>query len=241
MMPDQSGFYITKKQASVTAAALVILGLFVFIAGYFLGKHSVIDGFAQRTSQESFNDQVDYLLTMQSYAAKNGGVLPEGVSISKEQEVADMLEGLPDALEENEEKVENTPVIAAVKVPEVKNSNESKSHKIIIDSASKDKESEENKSVEKASVIAPSKTGKHYAQLAGFAKKSSAIQMVDRLKKRHIEVEIKTKTSKSASGKTRRTWYQVVTKTYDSVSDVQSIVDKIVAFEKIKRSDVKVV
>lgn len=237
MMPDQNGFYITKKQASVTAATLIILGLFVFIAGYFLGKHSVIDGFAQRTSQESFNDQVDYLLTMQSYAAKNGGVLPEGVAGSKEQEVADMLEGLPDALEENEEKTETAPVvIPAAKAPEVKDSNELKSNKVMIEPMAKIKESEEA-----VSATTSSKTGKHYAQLAGFAKKSFALQMVDRLKKRNIDVEIKTKTSKSASGKTRKAWYQVVTKNYVSVPEVQSVVDKIVTFEKIKRSDIKIV
>ena len=205
MMPDQNGIYITKKQASVSAAVLIILSLLLFVAGYFWGKQSVIDGFTQKTSQESFNDQVDYLLTMQSFAAKNGGLLPDASADEKDQE-------LPDALEEGAEEAKPAvvPTVAVV----------------------------EQKTVEKPKVV---QKGKHFAAIAGFAKKSSALQLVARLKQRHIDVVLKTKTSRSASGKAHKTWYQVVTPTYDSIEQVQALVDKILMFEKIKRSDIKIV
>lgn len=230
MMPDQNGIYITKKQASITAALLVVLSLLLFVAGYFWGKHSVIDGFSQRTSQESFNDQVDYLLTMQSFAAKNGGTFPSESTESKEQDVENLLQNLPDALEENDsEKLETQPSIkpTPTSVPSVK-------------AAKLPEPKVEVNSVAKPEASA-SKTGKHYAVLAGFAKKPSAMQLVQRLKKRHIDVEIKTRTSKSASGKAHKTWYQVVTVNCDSVQDVESVVDKILMSEKIKRSDIKIV
>lgn len=213
MIVDQNGIYISKKQASVTATVLVILGLLLFVGGYFWGKQSVIDGFTQKTSQESFNDQVDYLLTMQSFVAKNGGSMPEELlPAEKESKVEELLQNLPDAAEElNIAKPEIQPTSQASKV----------------------------KPVEPVAVIA--KSGKHFAMLAGFAKKASADQMVQRLKKRKIDVEIKVKSSKSASGKARRAWYQVVTKSYSSVEDVQQIVDKILTFEKIKRTDIKIV
>lgn len=210
MIVDQNGIYISKKQASVTAAILVVLGLLLFVGGYFWGKQSVIDGFTQKTSQESFNDQVDYLLTMQSFAAKNGGIMPEELmpaesdKDAKQAQVEELLSALPDAVEET--------MVVKTDAPKIKTED-----------------------------LSVSKPGKHYAMLAGFGKKASAEQMVQRLKKRKIDVEIKVKSSKSASGKSRRAWYQVITKSYDSVQDVQQIVDKILTFEKIKRTDIKIV
>ncbi|OGB86395.1 hypothetical protein A3J41_00350 [candidate division TM6 bacterium RIFCSPHIGHO2_12_FULL_38_8] len=200
MIIDQNGIYLTKKQASVSAAVLVVLALLLFVGGYFWGKQSVIDGFTQKTSQESFNDQVDYLLTMQSFAAKNGGVAPGEIESEKES-----TQSLPDAAEECEKTSEAVPVSA----PGLQ---------------------------EKTS-----KSYKHYAALAGFSKKALAEQLAQRLKKRNIPVQIKTKVGKSASGKARRTWYQVITMSYESVEEVQQIVVKILTFEKIKRSDIKIV
>lgn len=223
MMPDQNGIYITKKQASVSAALLVILSLLLFIAGYFWGKQSVIDGFTQKTSQESFNDQVDYLLTMQSFAVKNGSVLPDAStnSLEPEQGVESLLTNLPDALEETEEAAKVVEPVIEPKTPIKKAADKIE------------------KPVSKQSVS--NKQRKHFAAIAGFAKKASAVQLVQRLKKHSIEVVIKTKTSKSSSGKVQKAWYQVVTPSYDSVQEVQALVDKILMFEKIKRSDIKIV
>ncbi len=209
MIVDQNGIYLSKKQASLTAAILVVLGLLLFIGGYFWGKQSVIDGFTQKTSQESFNDQVDYLLTMQSFVEKNGGAMPEELSKpalsekeSKESKVEELLQSLPDAVEETES-------VSPINTKEL-------------------------------TAVQP-KAFKHFATLAGFGKKASAQQMVDRLKKRNIDVDIKVKSGKSVSGKSVRTWYQVTTKRYSSVQEVQQIIDKILMFEKIKRADIKIV
>ena len=94
MMSDQNGIYITKKQASVCTAVFIVLGLLIFIVGYFWGKQSVIDGFAERASQESFNDKVDYMLTMQSYAEKTGTALPD--ELIEQKEDSELVE--PEAL-----------------------------------------------------------------------------------------------------------------------------------------------
>jgi hypothetical protein len=220
MIENQNGFYISKKQASIAATTLVVLGLLFFVAGYFLGKQSVIDGFSQKTSQESFNDHVDYLLTMQSFAAKNGGVMPS--MQDKEEEVEKMLQELPDALEEHEVAKKGTTTLAAATTAYAVTTP-------VIQEAT----------AQLQSVVG--KPGKHYATLAGFAKKASANQLVQRLKKRNIDVIIKTKTSKSASGKSLKNWYQVVTKSYETCDDVQQVVNKILKFEKIKSSDVKII
>ena len=145
MIVDQNGIYLSKKQASLTAAILVVLGLLLFIGGYFWGKQSVIDGFTQKTSQESFNDQVDYLLTMQSFVEKNGGAMPEELSKpalsekeskeSKESKVEELLQSLPDAVEETES-------VSPINTKEL-------------------------------TAVQP-KAFKHFATLAGFGKKASA-------------------------------------------------------------------
>ncbi len=208
MTPDQNGIFLTKKQASITATTLVLLGLLLFVAGYFWGKQSVIDGFAQRTSQESFNDQVDCLLTMQSYAAKTGN--SSNIDSGAEQSVLDV-----------DDQAESI-------IPQ---------EPIVEDSRSVEVLEKANQVASQNSVLKPKK---HFATLAGFSKKSLAEQMVARLKKRNIEVLIKTKTGKSSSGKTQKIWYQVVTKSYDSIENVQNILKKILKSEKIKASDIKI-
>lgn len=232
MISEQNGIYITKKQASVTTAVLVLLGLLIFIAGYFWGKQSMINGFTQKTSQESFNDQVDYLLTMQSFAAKHGA-LPEDSSEEQEDNVASdgesvaaLLKNMPDALEETG-KIE-TPEVAT-KVP------------VVIKQQPKAVVAVATPVIASSTVIVPSATGKHFAALAGFGKKASAVTMVNRLKKYKIDLELKTKVSKSASGKTTKTWYQVVTKKYGTKQEVEAVVDRVVSIEHIKRKDVKIV
>lgn len=218
-MLDQNGIYITKKQASVTAALLVFLSILIFIAGYFWGKQSMLEQFTQKTSQESFNDQVDYLLTMQSFAAKHGP-LPEA---SDEQDTKNkLLENIPDALEENEKEKEEEVVKKTEAPASLKNKKIEVEAKDVVTSAP------------------VQKTGKHFATLAGFGKKASADAMIQRLKKYKIDLELKTKVSKSASGRGTRTWYQVVTKAYPDKDEVQRIVDRVVALEHIKRSDVKI-
>ncbi len=208
MTSDQNGISLTKKQASITATTLVILGLLLFVAGYFWGKQSVIDGFAQKTSQESFNDQVDCLLTMQSYAAKNG---TSSNFDAPTQQVSSEVESNVESPLKEEQVVQDE---KSIQIPE--NNQEISSQQ-----------------------VAP-KPGKHFAALAGFSKKNLAEQMVARLKKRNIDVLIKTKIGKSVSGKVQKKWYQVVTLSYDSIDSVQGIVKKILKFEKIKRSDIQI-
>ena len=217
-MSDQNGIYITKKQASITAALLVFLTILIFIAGYFWGKQSMLEEFTQKTSQESFNDQLDYLLTMQSFTAKHGP-LSEPEEVQEKVDAQKALENIPDALEENDKEKEEEVVKPVDTHLAQKNKKETKSQEVKTQEVSQ---------------------GKHFAALAGFGKKSSAEAMIQRLKKYKIDLELKTKVSKSASAKGTRTWYQVITKKYQDKEEVQRLVDRVVALEHIKKSDVKI-
>lgn len=71
MISEKDFIYITKKQASLSVAILAVFCLIIFMIGYFWGKQSVLEGFGQRITQESLQDQADYLATMQSFMQKN--------------------------------------------------------------------------------------------------------------------------------------------------------------------------
>ena len=233
-MSDENGIYISKKQASVSAAIFIVLGLLIFIGGYFWGKQSVIDGFSQKATQESFNDQVDYLLTMQSFAEKNGGT----------------------GIAEEESKVTSATVTPTKSVPttvDVKSTDELEVPPLLQNMAEAAASVKGSKKVS-ATKVEPSKMEpskmepskpenkqSYHAILLGFGKRGSAVQFQNRLKKYNINVDIQQKTSKSASGKVTRTWFQVVTKSYDSKQELQNQIDKILSLEKIKRSDIKIV
>lgn len=95
--------------------------------------------------------------------------------------------------------------------------------------------------IQKVQKVSVSKShNKHRATLLGFGTRSAALNFVNRLKKHNITVEIKQRTSKSASGKVKH-WYQIVTKSYDSKDQLQELVDRIKKFERIKDSDIKII
>lgn len=218
MTIDQYGLHLTKKEASISVTILTILTLLIFLSGYFWGKKSTLEGFAQKASQDSLNDHVDYMLTMQSFAAKNGTSIEElGLTDRTESSDQNSLEqNLPDALEEQDLQSELIKVAEKTTESHIKTINAKLSDKSV-------------------------KSIQHYALLAGFGKKSLAQQMVNRLQKRNISVRLKTRVSKSASGRSSKTWYQVITNQYDTVAEVQDLIDRILKSEKIKHSDIKII
>lgn len=206
MISERDVIYITKKQASLSVAVLATFCLLVFMLGYFWGKQSVLDGFGQRVTQESTQDQADYLVTMQSFAQKVKADLDSDIQEKPASaEPGQETESKIDASEKNE-----------------KSSNASQATKN-----------------EAPSKVTSSK--KYKATLLGFGTKPAALAFVNRLKKHNISVEIKPRVSKSASGKAKRTWYQVVTKSYASKDEVSEMVNKIKKYERIKDSDIKIV
>lgn len=89
---------------------------------------------------------------------------------------------------------------------------------------------------------AASKNKKRYsAILIGFGTKQGASDFVRRLQKHDISVQVRTRASKSASGKTKRAWYQVVTNVYDSKDELDNVINRIKKFERLKSSDIKII
>lgn len=82
---------------------------------------------------------------------------------------------------------------------------------------------------------------KYSAILIGFGTKQGASDFVRRLQKHDISVQIRTRASKSASGKTKRAWYQVVTNVYDSKDELDTVINRIKKLERLKNSDIKII
>lgn len=63
---------ITKRQASMIMASMLLFCLFVFIVGFFLGKRIVVEDFSSQITQKALHDQIDFLLTTQSLKSSQG-------------------------------------------------------------------------------------------------------------------------------------------------------------------------
>ena len=76
------------------------------------------------------------------------------------------------------------------------------------------------------------------AQLLGCGSMKTAEQFVNRWHKKGVELEVKTRQSKSAKGKVQR-WYQVITARYNNKEDLDSLVQRIASQERLQ--DVRIV
>lgn len=71
------------------------------------------------------------------------------------------------------------------------------------------------------------------AQLIGFGAKNSALKFANKLNNQGIPVEIRSRKSKSAKGKTV-SWYQVVTQKYENKDELEKLVARVSKKERLK-------
>lgn len=235
MISERDVIYVTKKQASIALVALAIFCILMFMLGYFWGKQCVLEGFGQRITQESMNDQADYESMMQSFADRIKPTAQEVTSDTAdfsidqdENSKIDLLrDDLPDISDHFETPQENSndKQVTVVKPASDKN-------KVAQNSAANGKK---NNNAASASVAK-----KWSALLVGFATKQSALNFVQRLANRGITVHIKTRLSKSANGKTKKMWFQIVTSSYNSKEELNEAIAQIKKTEHIKSSDIKI-
>lgn len=200
---------ITKRQASILTASMLLLCLSVFIVGYFIGKRSVIEDFSTKVAEDSLNDQIDYLLTSQALQQENN---------ETKQEDAFKLDDVVNQIQKEENSLKT----------------EEKQHIQI------KKEQEIPASKVQQEKMPDAKPYAAYAQLIGFGNKKTALYFAARLKRHGIEVQIKTRISKTSKG-IRKTWYQAVTQVIGDKKDLYAVVDKIKRLEHIRDIDIKII
>lgn len=222
---------LTKRQVSMIMASMLLLCLFIFIVGFFLGKRTVIEDFSSKVTKEALHDQIDFLLTTQSlqnsqeddvtieqdYQASTTEKYPSADGMPMIEDGSVLSDFAHDATTEKDQKSlsPNKKTLAEVSIMP------------------------EKKSAEHVPST-PNKQHKQYAQLIGFGTKKAAQAFVQRLKKHDISVMVKTVMSKSASGK-QRTWYQAITPTYDSEQALHDYVARIKRLEHIRDKDITIV
>jgi hypothetical protein len=173
MSSDKDQIVLSRRQASMIMASMVIVSLFIFITGYFLGKRTVIHDFSSNVTQSALHDQIDYLLTTQSLqSSKDDETSSDDEQELQEAESREEVIQLPTKIEgQKYENSHNSPALQDIKKEEI--------------------------------VHADVKSGSQYACLIGFGTKPAANAFVARLKKHHVSVILKTVISKTASGTTR--------------------------------------
>jgi len=217
---------LTKRQASMIMASMILCGLFVFIVGFFLGKRTVIEDFSLNITQNTLHDQIDFLLTSTSLQSINTSDSDTGFDEIPVLEDVDKKGSLIDDADVSFEIiVDSKKEDDVVSKAPIKNTNKAQ-ELIEIDIVNSD--------------TIGTKIDNQYACLIGFGTKKAAQTFVTRLQKNNINLLIKTMISKTAAGK-QKTWYQVVTPTCQSHNELHDIVHKVKRLERIRDSDIKYV
>lgn len=170
---EKDHLYITRKQGTLFGVGILVICLFIFIIGYFLGKKSVMDEFSKKISKDSFVDQVEYAFATQA--------LRQDDNDQEDDEENEDVVAFDTASEQ--EKI----------IPITSNHSLKTEEKPLITTQP------ENNSVVQA-VVSDSSC---YAKLVGFGTKKAAVSFAERLKSHNIDVHIKTNISKTAQGKKR--------------------------------------
>jgi hypothetical protein len=216
---------ITKRQASMMMASMLLFCLFVFIVGFFLGKRAAIDDFSGKVSKQALHDQIDFLLTTQS--------------LQSSQDEAVINSSNTDFSSSSFNEPFDTPIITLQ--PEKTVASAIFTQDTITTPATITAPVEKQDSIiSKDPIVVAQAAKSQYAQLIGFGTKKSAQSFVARLKKHNVPVILKTVISKTSSGK-ERVWYQAITPTYQSTQELQEQVAKVKRLEHIRDKDIKIV
>lgn len=195
-------FVFDSKQTAWIFSAFLLVLFFVFMVGYFLGRHQAVEQFSHALDQESISDKI-YSSLYASYEGKTGIEIPDAEKIENdkieanhldevapdEKPIASKIEPADEPLPNNV-NVENKPTPAAVR-------------------------DEISKKTPQPST--------YYAPLIGFGSQKSALTYVNRLMENGFPVELKLRSSKTAKGRVIR-WYQIVTKPFASRNELEKII-----------------
>lgn len=190
------------KQTAWFFSAFLLVLFFVFMVGYFLGRHQAVEQFSHALDQESISDKI-YSSLYASYEGKTGIEIPDTEKIEGDKTEANSI----DEVATDEKSITSKIEPAGESVPNNVNV--------------------ENKPTQ---VAAPDATTKktpqpsaYYAPLIGFGSQKSALTYVNRLMENGFPVELKLRSSKTAKGRVIR-WYQIVTKPFASRNELEKII-----------------
>lgn len=205
-----SGLFISNRSISSLVVGGMIVMMGSFSIGYFFGKQFYIDQYAAKIEQESFADHIYTSLCSIYDQSGQSNVLDLEDTESKNAEI-------------EQEKV-------IVMHPEQDDLSDE-----VRDFLREDGQAGESGNSLSPIILTEDNVlpERHYAQLIGFGTKKFAEQFVQKMKRKHVDVYIQSRNSKTAKGK-KIAWYQVVTEQYADYTRLEDLVDRIAKEEKIK-------
>lgn len=253
---EKKGIFLENRHVSLLLSAIILIGFFVFISGYFFGKKKTVEKFYSKVDQESLADHVYYSVCAnygncdkdqeQESTEDSSGVLDKDLEAilpdeSKQKESELQSKNTQDKKNDSKIIKDNISVNNNISIDDVSVSQEScLNEKTLHANTSYECMSEDEKGAEKniKSVDAQDSQKdqykeEYYAELVGFGSKSSANIFCNKLKKRGIEVVLKERRSRTSKGRNVY-WYQVVTEKFDNKSDLVAFVDIIKDKENLK-------
>ena len=196
----------SKQTAWIFSAFLLVL-FFVFMVGYFLGRHQAVEQFSHALDQESISDKI-YSSLYASYEGKTGIEIPDAEKIESDK---------PDSNSVDEAITHEKP-LTAKREPAAESVPNSALHNDV---------NAENKPTQAAvadeTIKKTPQPSAYYAPLIGFGSQKSALTYVNRLMENGFPVELKLRSSKTAKGRVIR-WYQIVTKPFASRNELEKII-----------------
>lgn len=215
---DKSGFFLTSRRVSWLFSAVILFSFFVFITGYFLGKHHAVEKFYHKIEQDSFADHIYYSMCSlydKGGIENNNGGGTEAVATDSDGEDQEKGSGLELSMQG---------ALTLVPASAIGKKVDSGDCTTITD-----KEGQKTEEKEQA---------QYYAELVGFGTETAAEKFADELKKKNITVLVKRRHSKTARGRVT-TWYQVISETFSNKGDLMAFVDDVSTRERLK--DVRIV
>lgn len=201
---DGQGFFLTNRQLSLVVATIILIGFFVFMAGYFLGQKKALQQFSNKLELDSFSDKIYSSM----YALYDSKGVPtdddESEGGSSDIEDTGISEQSPVKVVDNKKTSYVNPETPHQAVP-----------------------------LKNETPVPEKPQEQFYAQLAGFGSSSSAYAFASRLNKHTTMVHVKKHVSKTAKGK-ERCWYQVTTKPFNTKEAAMSFVERVKREEHLK-------
>ena len=254
---DKKGIFLENRHVSLLLSAIIFIGFFVFISGYFFGKKKTVEKFYSKIDQESLADHVYYSVcsnygnydkdqeqesTEDSSVDKDSVVILPGESQMQESESQEVnVSGQIKSQNRQDKKSDLKTIKQNVNIDDVSVTQEfAENEKTLSDNASyecmSEDEKDSGKNIENTSAQDCQKDllkEEYYAELVGFGSKTSANVFCNRLKKRGIAVVLKKRRSKTSRGR-NVDWYQAITEKFDNKSDLVAFVDIIKDKENLK-------
>lgn len=192
----------SKQTAWIVSAFLLVL-FFVFMAGYFLGRHQAVEQFCHALDQESISDKI-YSSLYASYEGKTGIEMPDAEKMESDKTESNNID---------EAAIDEKPIIVKTES--------------VADLASNNEAKPENKTTQ---ATAPDELTKktpqpsaYYAPLIGFGSQKTAVAYTNRLLEKGFPVELKPRTSKTGKGRVI-SWFQIVTKPFASRNELEKLI-----------------